>query len=71
MTPLTMAAAEGHANIVKYLLDKGADVDGKFTTKKYRWEDSTGTWNVSIFTDVEYNAYSHCTLNNCCVVNLS
>ena len=51
-TPLTWASSQGHVKIVKYLLDKGADVDGKFSPDKLEKSKSGNdktSWNVSRF----------------------
>ena len=44
-TPLTYAASGGHIDIVKYLLDEGADVNGKFSPEKLKCNEKT-SWIV-------------------------
>ena len=47
-TPLTWASSQGHVKVVKYLLDKGADVDGKFCPDKLKNVKDKTSWNVSL-----------------------
>ena len=45
-TPLTCASSEGHVQIVEYLLDKKADVDGKCSPDQRKYGSGK---NVSKF----------------------